>query len=85
MLLPQPILLLWGHLSLFSPSSAPLPSLQALAHPIELQLPPLCNPDCLSGADDLVALSHLHEPAVLHSLHRRFLEANSIYTYCGEP
>ncbi|NWQ84872.1 MYO5A protein, partial [Columbina picui] len=30
-------------------------------------LPPLCNPDCLSGADDLVALSHLHEPAVLHS------------------
>ncbi|NXS23709.1 MYO5C protein, partial [Mystacornis crossleyi] len=30
-------------------------------------LPPLCNPDCLSGANDLVALSHLHEPAVLHS------------------
>lgn len=42
-------------------------------------------PDCLSGADDLVALSHLHEPAVLHSLRQRFLEANSIYTYCGEP
>ncbi|NXW11544.1 MYO5B protein, partial [Fregetta grallaria] len=39
----------------------------ALAYPIELQLPPLCNPDCLSGADDLVALSYLHEPAVLHS------------------
>uniref|UniRef100_A0A8B9N8T2 Myosin motor domain-containing protein n=1 Tax=Accipiter nisus TaxID=211598 RepID=A0A8B9N8T2_9AVES len=46
-------------------------------------LPPLCNPDCLSGADDLVALSYLHEPAVLHSLRRRFLEANAIYTYCG--
>ncbi|KAK2542027.1 unconventional myosin-Vb-like protein [Columba livia] len=55
----------------------------ALAYPIESQLPPLCNPDCLSGADDLVALSHLHEPAVLHSLRRRFLEANAIYTYCG--
>ncbi|KAJ7416499.1 Unconventional myosin-Vb [Willisornis vidua] len=55
----------------------------ALAYPIELQLPPLCNPDCLSGANDLVALSHLHEPAVLHSLRRRFLEANAIYTYCG--
>ncbi|XP_055562731.1 unconventional myosin-Vb-like, partial [Falco cherrug] len=55
----------------------------ALAYPIEFQLPPLCNPDCLSGADDLVALSYLHEPAVLHSLRRRFLEANTIYTYCG--
>ncbi|KAK2542373.1 unconventional myosin-Vb-like protein, partial [Columba guinea] len=55
----------------------------ALAYPIESQLPHLCNPDCLSGADDLVALSHLHEPAVLHSLRRRFLEANAIYTYCG--
>ncbi|XP_071433939.1 unconventional myosin-Vb-like [Pithys albifrons albifrons] len=55
----------------------------ALAYPIELQLPPLCNPDCLSGANDLVALSHLHEPAVLHSLRRRFLEANAVYTYCG--
>uniref|UniRef100_A0A663EYG0 Myosin motor domain-containing protein n=1 Tax=Aquila chrysaetos chrysaetos TaxID=223781 RepID=A0A663EYG0_AQUCH len=55
----------------------------ALAYPIESQLPPLCNPDCLSGADDLVALSYLHEPAVLHSLRRRFVEANAIYTYCG--
>ncbi|XP_069733851.1 unconventional myosin-Vb-like [Phaenicophaeus curvirostris] len=54
-----------------------------LAYPIEFQLPPLCNPDCLSGADDLVVLSYLHEPAVLHSLRRRFLEANAIYTYCG--
>ncbi|KAM6040157.1 unconventional myosin-Vb-like [Theristicus caerulescens] len=55
----------------------------ALAYPIEFQLPPLCNPDCLSGADDLVALSYLHEPAVLHSLRQRFLEGNAIYTYCG--
>ncbi|KAM6331896.1 unconventional myosin-Vb-like [Alca torda] len=55
----------------------------ALAYPIEFQLPPLCNPDCLSGANDLVALSYVHEPAVLHSLRRRFLEANAIYTYCG--
>ncbi|XP_051495924.1 unconventional myosin-Va-like [Apus apus] len=55
----------------------------ALPYPVGSQLPPLCNPDCLSGADDLVALSHLHEPAVLHSLRRRFLEAKTIYTYCG--
>ncbi|KAM6396140.1 unconventional myosin-Vb-like [Rhynochetos jubatus] len=55
----------------------------ALAYPIGSQLPPLCNPDCLSDANDLVALSYLHEPAVLHSLRRRFLEANAIYTYCG--
>ncbi|XP_068775615.1 unconventional myosin-Vb [Struthio camelus] len=54
-----------------------------LAYPIESHLPPLCNPDCLSGEDDLVALSYLHEPAVLHSLRVRFLEANAIYTYCG--
>ncbi|XP_042650207.1 unconventional myosin-Va-like [Tyto alba] len=54
-----------------------------LAYPTEFQLPPLCNPDCLSGANDLVALSYLHEPAVLYSLRRRFLEANTIYTYCG--
>ncbi|XP_025966984.2 unconventional myosin-Vb-like [Dromaius novaehollandiae] len=54
-----------------------------LAYPIGSQLPPLCNPDCLSGKDDLVALSYLHEPAVLHSLRVRFLEANAIYTYCG--
>ncbi|NXU59798.1 MYO5B protein, partial [Turnix velox] len=38
-----------------------------LAYPIEVQLPPLCNPDYLSGVNDLVALSYLHEPAVLHS------------------
>ncbi|KFV13425.1 Unconventional myosin-Vb, partial [Tauraco erythrolophus] len=55
----------------------------ALAYPVEFQLPPLCNPDCLSGANDLVALSYLHEPAVLHSLRRRFLEAKAVYTYCG--
>ncbi|NXY57319.1 MYO5C protein, partial [Callaeas wilsoni] len=29
-------------------------------------LPPLCSPDCLSGASDLVALSHPHEPPVPH-------------------
>ncbi|NWR03880.1 MYO5B protein, partial [Paradoxornis webbianus] len=34
-----------------------------LPYPIELQLSPLCS---LWGAHDLVALSHLHEPAVLH-------------------
>ncbi|XP_021234446.1 unconventional myosin-Vb-like isoform X2 [Numida meleagris] len=54
-----------------------------LVYPLGSQLPPLCNPECLLGKDDLVALSHLHEPAVLHSLRVRFLEANAIYTYCG--
>ncbi|XP_072213378.1 unconventional myosin-Vb-like [Excalfactoria chinensis] len=54
-----------------------------LVYSLGSQLPPLCNPECLSGKDDLVALSHLHEPAVLHSLRVRFLEANAIYTYCG--
>lgn len=81
----RPTLALRGWLTPLSTSPALSPSLQALAYPIESQLPPLCNPDCLSGADDLVALSYLHEPAVLHSLRRRFLEANAIYTYCGEP
>lgn len=81
----RPIPPLWGWLAQLSTTAAPSPSLQALAYPIEFQLPPLCNPDCLSGADDLVALGYLHEPAVLHSLRRRFLEANAIYTYCGEP
>lgn len=81
----RPVLPLRGWLTPLSSCPAPSLSPQALAYPIESQLPPLCNPDCLSGADDLVALSHLHEPAVLHSLRRRFLEANAIYTYCGEP
>lgn len=78
----SPILLSWGHYIFFSPPSAPSPSLQTLPYPIELQLPPLCS---LWGAHDLVALSHLHEPAVLHSLHWCFLQDNSIYTYCSEP
>lgn len=47
-------------------------------------LPPLGNPDILEGENDLTALSFLHEPAVLHNLRVRFLDYNSIYTYCGE-
>lgn len=46
-------------------------------------LPFLRNPDILVGQNDLTALSHLHEPAVLHSLRVRFVESNLIYTYCG--
>ncbi|KAM9734447.1 unconventional myosin-Vb [Menidia menidia] len=46
-------------------------------------LPFLRNPDILVGENDLTALSYLHEPAVLHNLRVRFLEANAIYTYCG--
>lgn len=46
-------------------------------------LPPLGNPDILEGENDLTALSFLHEAAVLHNLRVRFLDYNSIYTYCG--
>ncbi|XP_062888632.1 unconventional myosin-Va-like [Mobula hypostoma] len=47
------------------------------------ELPFLRNPDVLIGENDLTALSYLHEPAVLHNLKVRFMECNSIYTYCG--
>lgn len=58
-----------------------------MAYPLDpccLQLPHLRNPDYLSGENNLVALSYLHEPAVLHTLRMRFLESSTIYTYCGE-
>ncbi|XP_021086551.1 unconventional myosin-Vb isoform X4 [Mesocricetus auratus] len=57
-----------------------------LEYPINVQnnqVPFLRNPDILVGENDLTALSHLHEPAVLHNLKVRFLESNHIYTYCG--
>ncbi|CAL2045718.1 unnamed protein product [Caenorhabditis brenneri] len=47
------------------------------------QLPFLRNPAFLVGKDDLTLLSYLHEPAVLHNLQVRFVNSNSIYTYCG--
>nr|XP_015220858.1 PREDICTED: unconventional myosin-Vb-like isoform X1 [Lepisosteus oculatus] len=46
-------------------------------------LPPLGNPEIQDGESDLTALSHLHEPAVLHNLRLRFLDYSCIYTYCG--
>lgn len=46
-------------------------------------LPPLRNPNILVGENDLTALSYLHEPAVLHNLHVRFIDSKLIYTYCG--
>lgn len=49
----------------------------------ESNLPPLKNPDILMGLNDLTSLSYLHEPAVLHNLKIRFLNQNSIYTWCG--
>ncbi|KAL3047616.1 hypothetical protein OYC64_021747 [Pagothenia borchgrevinki] len=52
-----------------------------LASPSDL--PPPGNPDILEGENNLTALSFLHEPAVLHNLRVRFLDYNSIYTYCG--
>ena len=60
------------------PQEARLPA----AAPSELPL--LGNPAILEGANDLTALSFLHEPAVLHNLRVRFLDYSSIYTYCGE-
>lgn len=57
-----------------------------LEYPVDVQnnqVPFLRNPDILVGENDLTALSHLHEPAVLHNLKVRFLESNHIYTYCG--
>ncbi|GMT09469.1 hypothetical protein PFISCL1PPCAC_766 [Pristionchus fissidentatus] len=47
------------------------------------QLPFLKNPEILIGADDLTTLSYLHEPAVLHNVAYRFVEKESVYTYCG--
>ena len=35
------------------------------------------------GENDLTAMSYLHEPAVLHNLTVRFMNQNTIYTYCG--
>lgn len=46
-------------------------------------LPPLRNPEILIGENDLTSLSYLHEPAVLHNLSVRFMQNQSIYTYCG--
>ena len=46
-------------------------------------MPPLRNPDILIGANDLTSLSYLHEPSVLYNLRVRFLQHNSIYTWCG--
>ncbi|CAG0912683.1 unnamed protein product [Notodromas monacha] len=46
-------------------------------------LPYLRNPDILIGENDLTTLSYLHEPAVLYNLKVRFIDRNSIYTYCG--
>ena len=50
----------------------------------DLDLPPLCNPDILTGVNDLTHLSFLHEPGVLYNLKVRFLELSTIYTYCGK-
>ena len=46
-------------------------------------LPPLCNPAILIGADDLTSLSYLHEPAVLYNVQVRYQDYSAIYTYCG--
>ncbi|XP_029938954.1 unconventional myosin-Va [Salarias fasciatus] len=65
--------------------SLQLPNGNEVQYPVSSpsDLPPLGNPDILEGENDLTALSFLHEPAVLHNLRVRFLDYNSIYTYCG--
>lgn len=42
----------------------------------------LQNPDILEGADDMVTLSLLHEPAILHNLSSRY-KLDKIYTFTG--
>ncbi|KAL7054904.1 hypothetical protein AAHC03_024170 [Spirometra sp. Aus1] len=46
-------------------------------------LPPLKNPEILTGQNDLVNLSFLNEPEVLDNLKTRFCDRKEIYTYCG--
>ena len=56
---------------------------KTLAIKTDDDLPPLRNPDILIGENDLTSMSYLHEPAVLHNLSVRFMQNQSIYTYCG--
>jgi hypothetical protein len=42
----------------------------------------LRNEEDVALVEDLITLPHLHEPAILHSLSRRF-EAGAIYTFTG--
>ncbi|XP_061743769.1 unconventional myosin-Vb-like [Nerophis ophidion] len=62
-----------------------LPGGEEVRYPVAApsDLPPLANPDISEGESDLTALSFLHEPAILHNLRVRFVDYNSIYTYCG--
>mmetsp|Transcript_17682 Transcript_17682/g.48922 ORF Transcript_17682/g.48922 Transcript_17682/m.48922 type:complete len:155 (-) Transcript_17682:5532-5996(-) len=50
---------------------------------VELANAPLSEEERASGADnDLIALPHLHEPAILHAVSERFMHG-SIYTWTG--
>ncbi|KAG6397811.1 hypothetical protein SASPL_139259 [Salvia splendens] len=40
------------------------------------------NPDILQGVDDLIQLSHLNEPSVLHNIHHRFSH-DIVYSKAG--
>jgi myosin-5 len=42
----------------------------------------LRNPAILEGVDDLTKLSYMHEAAILHNLHVRYM-ISQIYTYTG--
>jgi myosin heavy subunit len=53
------------------------------AHDVETDEIKLMNERGTSNVDNLITLSHLHEPAILHSLHIRFID-DCIYTYTGQ-
>eukprot|EP00915_Cephaloidophora_sp_WS-2016_P005461 GHVH01007264.1.p1 GENE.GHVH01007264.1~~GHVH01007264.1.p1 ORF type:complete len:1519 (+),score=224.86 GHVH01007264.1:273-4829(+) len=57
---------------------------QVLTHdvPVHIRNADLYSAEGLQGLDDLTQLTHLHEPAVLHSLNLRF-DVDTIYTYTG--
>jgi myosin heavy subunit len=42
----------------------------------------LRNPVILEGVDDLTKLSYMHEAAILHNLHMRYMTMQ-VYTYTG--
>ena len=48
----------------------------------ELEDVKLCNNSAESNVDNMIQLTHLHEPAILHCLEKRY-EISDIYTYTG--
>jgi myosin heavy subunit len=61
-----------------------VPTSYHLAEGAEMGLltPSTHSEDVVGGVDDLIGLTHLHEPAILHALRLRY-DANIIYTSTG--